>query len=121
MKAFADLDEKQLLNLLHERDLLNRAIIKTDDKTKKNMEIAALHDSAAGKSKEEIARWKTQVSAALKKVEELDALREKAGGELSNANSKYYRLSFAGPGPVATTRLLACGSSQCDCNPSVGG
>ncbi len=87
--VFAQKDDLKINQLLHERDLLNKAIIKNDEKSKDQMERVKIYNSASASSREDITKWKAKVATALKRVEELDKSRERAGLDLSVANHKY--------------------------------
>ncbi|CAD7925111.1 unnamed protein product [Amoebophrya sp. A120] len=92
MQAYAQKDDNSLNKLLHERDLLNRAMIKTDERSKLQMNRVKIYDQAAEASREEIATWKVKVQAGVKKIDELDRAREKLGLECNAANQKYFQL-----------------------------
>lgn len=89
--AYAQQDEMRINQLLHERDLLNKSVIKADSKTKGQMEKVQIYDNAAHSSKEEVARWKAKVGTGLKRAEELDKRRQKCGIELSLTNHRYFQ------------------------------
>mmetsp|Transcript_9055 Transcript_9055/g.22157 ORF Transcript_9055/g.22157 Transcript_9055/m.22157 type:complete len:871 (+) Transcript_9055:181-2793(+) len=91
MHAYAQKDDNSLNKLLHERDLLNRAMIKTDERSKLQMERVKIFDAAADASRAEIDKWKQKVTAGLKKIEELDRAREKLGLECNAQNQKYFQ------------------------------
>jgi hypothetical protein len=55
---------------------------------KRQDEIVAELNQKVENTKEEVEKWKAQVSLAVKKVEELDSAREKAGMALSAQNKK---------------------------------
>ena len=74
--------------MLHERDLLNRCIIKTDEQGKAEMERVKIYDAAADGNRGQIKNYKQEVNLALKRAEELERLREKAGQELANVGYK---------------------------------
>merc|ERR1719262_476232 len=49
-----DTDGHQIVDLLHERDLLNKNVIKADDRTKKQTELVKRHDDAAEELEKEV-------------------------------------------------------------------
>lgn len=69
--------------------MINRGMIKSDGQCKSLMQRVKIYDNAAEKSKTEIGDWKKKIKENLKRIEELDTTREKAGHELSLANHKY--------------------------------
>merc|ERR1711964_457443 len=78
-----DSDKKRIEDLLRERDILNKNVIKADERTKRQ-ETQALN------LQKDIARWKQDASEFKKRIFELEKQREKYGIELSQANSKYF-------------------------------
>ncbi|CAD7947983.1 unnamed protein product [Amoebophrya sp. A25] len=91
LHAFAQKDDNKLNSLLHERDLLNRAMIKTDERSKLQMDRVKVFDMAADASRAEMEKWKRDVAVGLKRVQELDKAREKLGIECNVANAKYFQ------------------------------
>merc|ERR1719161_3312408 len=66
-----------------------RAVLRTDDRTKKQTELVKLHDSRTQSLDRDVTRVKQDLQDAIKKVYDLDKTREKYGIELSLANSKH--------------------------------
>merc|ERR1712167_564599 len=86
----ADSDKKKIEDLLRERDILNKNVIKADERTKKQIDIVKRQETQALNLHKDIARWKQDASEFKKRIFELEKQREKYGIELSQANSKYF-------------------------------
>merc|ERR1711871_1066010 len=84
-----DEDGHQIVDLLHERDLLNKNVIKADDRTKKQTELVKRHESTTQGLEKEVGGVKELLQDAVKRIYDLDKQREKCGIELSLANSKH--------------------------------
>uniref|UniRef100_A0A7S4RW12 Cilia- and flagella-associated protein 58 central coiled coil domain-containing protein n=1 Tax=Alexandrium monilatum TaxID=311494 RepID=A0A7S4RW12_9DINO len=89
LRKQVDQDKKTIGDIVRERESLNRGIIRTDDKTKKQGELVKDHEARAQTLEKEVARIKGELQDAVKKVCELDKARERFGIDCSNANSKY--------------------------------
>merc|ERR1711963_1291150 len=47
LKRVSDLDSKQIIDLLHERDILNKSLVKADDRSKQQVELVLRHKGQA--------------------------------------------------------------------------
>merc|ERR1719169_305363 len=85
-----DSDKKRIEDLLRERDILNKNVIKADERTKKQIDLVKRQETQALNLSKDIARWKQDAQEFKKRIFELEKQREKYGIELSQANAKYF-------------------------------
>merc|ERR1711904_188463 len=90
MSRDADSDKKKIEDLLRERDILNKNVIKADERTKKQIDLVKRQETQALNLSKDIARWKQDAQDFIKRIDDLEKQREKYGIELSQANSKYF-------------------------------
>merc|ERR1711904_82698 len=86
----ADSDKKKIEDLLRERDILNKNVIKADERTKKQIDLVKRQETQAMDLGKDIARWKLDAQEFKKRIYELEKTREKYGIELSQANAKCF-------------------------------
>merc|ERR1711998_738724 len=86
----SDSDRKKIEDLLRERDILNKNVIKADERTKKQIDLVKRQETQALNLQKDIARWKQDAQEFKKRIFELEKQREKYGIELSQANSRYF-------------------------------
>merc|ERR1719247_2645496 len=67
----ADSDKKKIEDLLRERDILNKNVIKADERTKKQIDLVKRQETQAMNLSKDIARWKGDSQDFKKKVSEL--------------------------------------------------
>eukprot|EP00928_Gymnodinium_smaydae_P071063 TRINITY_DN54745_c0_g1_i1.p1 TRINITY_DN54745_c0_g1~~TRINITY_DN54745_c0_g1_i1.p1 ORF type:complete len:860 (+),score=226.98 TRINITY_DN54745_c0_g1_i1:170-2749(+) len=84
-----DSHQTMVAEISRERENLNRSVIRTDEKTKKQTEQARLHETRTQQLEKDVSRVKEDLTEAVKKVYELDKARERYGIDLSLQNSKY--------------------------------
>jgi len=84
-----DVDSKAVAEIMRERETLYRSVLRTDDRTKKQTELVKAHDDRTKTLEKDVARVKSDLQEAIKKVYDLDKTREKYGIELSNVNGKH--------------------------------
>merc|ERR1719359_1568790 len=89
LKNFAEKDQKQIQDLRHEHDALNKNIVKSHDKTKKQKETVQDHEGTSSEMRAEINEQKQLLAEAMKRAHELDKQREKYGIELSQQIAKH--------------------------------
>eukprot|EP00747_Dinoflagellata_sp_TGD_P210719 gnl/TRDRNA2_/TRDRNA2_83982_c0_seq4.p1 gnl/TRDRNA2_/TRDRNA2_83982_c0~~gnl/TRDRNA2_/TRDRNA2_83982_c0_seq4.p1 ORF type:complete len:862 (+),score=292.55 gnl/TRDRNA2_/TRDRNA2_83982_c0_seq4:50-2635(+) len=89
LRKQVDSDQKAISEIMREREGLNRSVLRTDNRTKKQTELVKSHEERTGQLEREVKMVKSDVQGAVKKVYELDKTREKCGIELSLANSKH--------------------------------
>merc|ERR1719230_2398397 len=89
-KRDGDVDRKKIEDLLRERDILNKNVIKADERTKKQIDLVKRQETQAMNMQKDIARWKQDAAEFKKRIIELEKQREKYGVELSQANAKYF-------------------------------
>merc|ERR1719171_47708 len=93
MKKTAEEQSKQIVDLLHERDILNKNVIKADDRTKKQLDLVKRHEGQANTLVKDVQRWKLELQNKLQRVHELDKQREKYSIELNLAHGKFVNAS----------------------------
>merc|ERR1719191_1639145 len=93
MKKQAEEHNKQIVDLLHERDILNKNVIKADDRTKKQLDLVKRHEGQANTLVKDVQRWKLELQNKLQRVHELDKQREKYSVELNLAHGKFVNAS----------------------------
>eukprot|EP00434_Breviolum_minutum_P015625 symbB.v1.2.013764.t1/scaffold982.1/size146904/6 len=89
LKKQAETDSKTITDILRDRESLNRALIRCDDRTKDQAKKVKSHDEEAQQLERDVDKIKLDVQDAIKKAYKLDKTREKYGLECSLANSKY--------------------------------
>lgn len=89
LKSFAEKDAKQIQDLRHEHDVLNKNIVKAHDKTNKQKESVQGHEVEAENMRSEVAEQKQLLADAMKRAHALDKQREKYGIELSQQIAKH--------------------------------
>eukprot|EP00927_Polykrikos_kofoidii_P055784 TRINITY_DN49996_c0_g1_i1.p1 TRINITY_DN49996_c0_g1~~TRINITY_DN49996_c0_g1_i1.p1 ORF type:complete len:832 (+),score=270.23 TRINITY_DN49996_c0_g1_i1:138-2633(+) len=89
-KRDGDVDRKKIEDLLRERDILNKNVIKADERTKKQIDLVKRQETQKMNMQKDIARWKQDNAEFKKRIYELEKQREKYGVELSQANAKYF-------------------------------
>mmetsp|Transcript_42898 Transcript_42898/g.100679 ORF Transcript_42898/g.100679 Transcript_42898/m.100679 type:complete len:845 (+) Transcript_42898:139-2673(+) len=89
-KKDGDVDRKKIEDLLRERDILNKNVIKADERTKKQIDVVKRQETHALNLMKDIGRWKQDAQEFKKRIFELDKQREKYGVELTQANAKYF-------------------------------
>lgn len=90
LKRDGDVDRKKIEDLLRERDILNKNVVRADESTKKQIDLVKRQETQAMNLQKDIARWKQDAHEFKKRVHELEKQREKYGCELQSANSKYF-------------------------------
>jgi len=89
LRKQVDEDSHTIRDIQREREVLNRAVVRTDDKTKKQSDLVKLHDTRSGALEKDVNRLKQDVQESVKKLVDLDKVIEKYGIECSQANSKH--------------------------------
>merc|ERR1719221_2363026 len=90
LRREGDVDRKKIEDLLRERDILNKNVIKADERTKKQIDLVKRQETLAMNMQKDIGRWKQDAEEFRKRIFELEKQREKYGIELSQANAKYF-------------------------------
>mmetsp|Transcript_98233 Transcript_98233/g.283447 ORF Transcript_98233/g.283447 Transcript_98233/m.283447 type:complete len:844 (-) Transcript_98233:99-2630(-) len=86
----ADVDRKKIEDLLRERDILNKSVVKADERTKKQIDLVKRQETQAMNLQKDITRWKADAHEFRKRIFELEKQREKYGIELTQANAKFF-------------------------------
>merc|ERR1719277_2848026 len=82
-------DSKQIVDLLHERDILNKNVTKGGERSKAQVELVMRHKGQANNLAKDLQRWKVELQLKLHRIHELDKQREKYASELSVAKERY--------------------------------
>mmetsp|Transcript_31244 Transcript_31244/g.67252 ORF Transcript_31244/g.67252 Transcript_31244/m.67252 type:complete len:845 (-) Transcript_31244:67-2601(-) len=89
LRKDSDADTKMITDLLHERNLLHKNVLKGDEKTKVQAELVQRHKAQTGSLKKDLQRWKVEREMQLGRIHELDKQREKYASELGIAEGRY--------------------------------
>lgn len=89
LKKQAETDSKTIMDLLRDRESLNRSLIRCDDRTKNQTKLVKTHDETAAQLETDVKKVKLDVQEAIQKAYGLDKTREKYGLECCMANTKY--------------------------------
>merc|ERR1719329_898525 len=89
LKKTAELDSKQIVDLVHERNILNKNVMKAHDRTKDQVDLVKRHEGQANTLAKDLQRWKTELQLKLFRIHELDKVREKYASELGIAKTRY--------------------------------
>merc|ERR1719405_278573 len=82
-------DAKAIIDMLHERDILNKNSVKADERTKEQMDLVKRHGAQANNLSREVQRWKAALRDTLKRENELRKQNEKYNAELSLASGRF--------------------------------
>merc|ERR1711904_292503 len=82
-------DAKAIIDMLHERDILNKNSVKADERTKEQMDLVKRHGAQANNLSREVQRWKAALRETLKRENELRKQNEKYSAELSLASGRF--------------------------------
>merc|ERR1719181_1275637 len=85
-----DADRKKIEDLLRERDILNKNVIKTDERTKKQIDLVKRQETQQHNLAKDIQRWKADAVELRKRIVEMEEQRQKYAVELLHANAKYF-------------------------------
>jgi len=88
LKRESEAQEKQVTDLLHERDILGKALMKGDERSKQQVELVDLHKGQAQTLSKDLHRWKSELDLKLQRIHELDRQREKYAGDLQQAKQR---------------------------------
>lgn len=89
LKRDRDSDRKKIEDLLRERDILNKHVIKADERTKKQIDLVKRQQTQAMNVQKDINRWRSDADDFKKRIAEVETQREKYGIELSQASAKF--------------------------------
>eukprot|EP00930_Biecheleria_cincta_P035010 TRINITY_DN2411_c0_g1_i1.p1 TRINITY_DN2411_c0_g1~~TRINITY_DN2411_c0_g1_i1.p1 ORF type:complete len:876 (-),score=242.73 TRINITY_DN2411_c0_g1_i1:87-2714(-) len=88
MKREAESQEKQITDLLHERDILGKALMKGDERSKQQVELVDMHKGQAQTLGKDLQRWKSERTLKYQRIHELDRQREKYASDLAQAKQR---------------------------------
>lgn len=89
LKKHVEIDSKTIADIMHDREMLNRGVIRCDERTKKQSEVVKGYEAKCQAFEKDVTKVKADVQEAVKKAVELDKAREKYGVECSLANSRH--------------------------------
>merc|ERR1740121_2500131 len=88
-KVSSDGDRKKIEDLLRERDILNKSVVKADERTKRQIDVVKRQETQKMNLEKDIARWKSDLQDFRKRIGELERQREKYSAELQQAQTKH--------------------------------
>merc|ERR1740121_2876415 len=88
-KVSSDGDRKKIEDLLRERDILNKSVVKADERTKRQIDVVKRQETQKMNLEKDIARWKADLQDFRKRIGELERQREKYSAELQQAQTKH--------------------------------
>jgi len=91
LKKDSDVDRKKIEDLVREREILNKNVIKADERTKKQIDLVKRQETQALNAQKDISRWKQDAHEFKKRIYELEKQCEKYGIEWSAANAEWYK------------------------------
>merc|ERR1719224_292469 len=86
MRREVDADRKKIEDLLRERDILNKNVIKTDERTKKQIDLVKRQETQQHNLAKDIQRWKGDAVELRKRIVDMEEQRQKYAVELLHAN-----------------------------------
>merc|ERR1719318_833546 len=78
LKKKAKMEAETVQSLFHERDVLNKNLLTTDDRTKKEVEEGKIQEVNKQERQRELEEWKARLTKASKYLIQLDKQREKS-------------------------------------------
>jgi len=88
LKRQADFDSKHIMDLMHEKDILSKNLMKADEHSKVQVELVTRHKNQAENLGKDLQRWKQDLQVKQHRTHELDRQREKYAAELSTAKAR---------------------------------
>lgn len=88
MKRQADFDSKHIMDLMHEKDILSKNLMRADEQSKVQVELVTRHKNQAENLGKDLQRWKSDLQVKQHRTHELDRQREKYAAELSTAKAR---------------------------------
>merc|ERR1740121_464755 len=88
-KVSSDGDRKKIEDLLRERDILNKSVVKADERTKRQIDVVKRQETQKMNLEKDIARWKSDLQEFRRRIHELERQREKYSAELQQAQTKH--------------------------------
>jgi len=89
LKKQAEVDNKQIVDMLHERDFLNKNVIKADERTKSQIDLVKRHAGQANTLAKDLQRWKMELRNKKLNIDELRKQNEKYDCELELAKGRF--------------------------------
>jgi chromosome segregation ATPase len=85
-----ELHRKQIDDLLREREILNKKLVKADEKTRRTQDLVKIHENTKKNLENEINGYRAHVKRQRDMIQQLVQDRERYEGEAETANQKYY-------------------------------
>merc|ERR1719356_1819473 len=76
------------MDLMHEKDILSKNLMKADEQSKVQVELVTRHKNQAENLGKDLQRWKSDLQVKQHRTHELDRQREKYAAELSTAKAR---------------------------------
>jgi len=89
LKKNSETDSKMITDILHERDMLTKSVIKADERSKAQVELVIRHKGQAATLGKDLQRWKNELQLQKQRMHELDKQREKYDSDLRIARGRY--------------------------------
>jgi len=88
LKRQAEGDGKTVADIMHERDILTKNVMKGDERSKTQIELVLRHEAQANTLDKDLKRWKSELQLKLHRIHELDKQREKYAADLGIARGR---------------------------------
>jgi chromosome segregation ATPase len=89
LKRQGDSDRKQIDDLVRERDILNKQLLKASGATAKQQDLVKISENTKKNLEQEINGYKAEAQKQRRMIYQLEKEREKYGADASEATSKY--------------------------------
>ncbi len=78
-----DEDRKKIEDLLRERDILNKQVLKSDDRTKTQIDLVKRQETTATNLQKDLERWQRDVDEYSKRIRDVENQRDTHAIEFS--------------------------------------
>lgn len=89
LQKASESDSKMITDILHERDMLTKNVIKGEERSKAQVELVMRHKGQANTLAKELQRWKAELGTQKQRMHELDNQRNKYDQDLRVAQGRY--------------------------------
>lgn len=89
LKRQSEIDGKMIADLMHERDIMNKSLMKADERSKTQVELVMRHKGQANTLGKDLQRWKGEHQLKLHRIHELDKQREMYATDLVVAKGRH--------------------------------
>lgn len=84
-------DRKKIEDLLRERDILNKNVIKADERTKGQIDLVKERESVLFNVAKDVEPVRKSIAQVQQQIKNVEVEREKYGIELSEHNAHYFK------------------------------